>query len=70
LTILEKGLEKLDRDEVARLSLGSCRADNNEKRRAVLAEVDDALTDYGTNKHCPSEAFRKLTNLTMLQTHS
>lgn len=56
LTILEKRLEKLDRDEVASLSLGTCRADKNEDRHAVLAEVDDALTDYGNNEHCPPEA--------------
>ncbi|KAM0461566.1 hypothetical protein ACHAPV_004272 [Trichoderma viride] len=46
LTILEKRLEKLDRGEVARLSLGTCRADKNEDRHAILAEIDNALTDY------------------------
>ncbi|KAL7934282.1 hypothetical protein V8C35DRAFT_39002 [Trichoderma chlorosporum] len=46
LTILERQLEKIDRDEVAKLSLGSCRADSNEERHAVLAKIDDALADY------------------------
>lgn len=51
LTVLEKRLEKLDEDEVAKLSLGSCRADNNKDRHAVLAEIDDALADYGNAEH-------------------
>ncbi|PNP44348.1 hypothetical protein TGAMA5MH_03954 [Trichoderma gamsii] len=46
LTVLEKRLEKLDRGEVAKLSLGTCRADKNEDRHAVLAEMDAALADY------------------------
>lgn len=50
LTVLEKRLEKLDRDEVAKLSLGSCRADKNEDRHVVLAEIGVALADYGNNE--------------------
>ncbi|KAM0259336.1 hypothetical protein ACHAQJ_003367 [Trichoderma viride] len=47
LSLLEERLEKIDCDEVAMLSLGNCRADRNEHRRAVLVEIDDALADYG-----------------------
>ncbi|KAL6803301.1 hypothetical protein GGI42DRAFT_342612 [Trichoderma sp. SZMC 28013] len=46
LSILERQLEKIDRNEKAMLSLGSCRADKNEDRQAVLAEIDDALENY------------------------
>lgn len=52
LSLLEEQLEKIDRDEVAMLSLGSCRADKNGARRAVLADIDDALTDYGNAGCC------------------
>ncbi|KAL6798173.1 hypothetical protein J3E68DRAFT_399171 [Trichoderma sp. SZMC 28012] len=46
LSLLESQLEKIDRNEKAMLSLGSCRMDINEDRRGVLAEIDDALADY------------------------
>ncbi|KAM6487649.1 hypothetical protein HDV62DRAFT_350364 [Trichoderma sp. SZMC 28011] len=46
LSILERQLEKIDRNEKAMLSLGSCRVDKNEDRRVVLTEIDDALADY------------------------
>ncbi|KAL6825566.1 hypothetical protein J3E69DRAFT_334546 [Trichoderma sp. SZMC 28015] len=46
LSLLERQLEKIDRNERAMLSLGSCRVDKNEDRRAVLTEIDDALADY------------------------
>ncbi|KAL6818970.1 hypothetical protein V8C40DRAFT_268551 [Trichoderma camerunense] len=46
LSLLESQLEKIDRNEKAMLSLGSCRVDKNKDRRAVLAEIDDALADY------------------------
>lgn len=47
LSLLEKRLEKLDRDEPILLRLGSSRRDNNTERNAVVAEIDAALADYG-----------------------
>lgn len=49
LTVLEKRLEKLDRDELAKVSLSTCRADKSVDRHAVLVEIDVALADYGNN---------------------
>lgn len=46
LSLLEKRLEKLDRDEPILLRLGSSRRDNNTERNAVVAEIDAALADY------------------------
>ena len=48
LSLLERRLEKIDREEVALLSLGSSRDDSNSERISVLAEIDAALADYGT----------------------
>jgi len=45
---LEKQLEKIDREEVVLLSLGSSRRDTNNKRSSILSEIDAALADYGT----------------------
>ena len=44
-------LEKIDRDEVTALYLGSSRRDNNSERRSVLLEIEEALADYGTLKN-------------------
>ncbi|KAK3984183.1 hypothetical protein QBC44DRAFT_337438 [Cladorrhinum sp. PSN332] len=46
LSLLEKRLEKIDREEVALLSLGSSRDDTNSERISVLSEIDAALADY------------------------
>ncbi|KAK3385190.1 hypothetical protein B0H63DRAFT_180145 [Podospora didyma] len=46
LSLLEKQLEKIDREEAALLSLGSSRDDANEDRKSVLAKIDAALADY------------------------
>ncbi|KAI1086078.1 caspase domain-containing protein [Rostrohypoxylon terebratum] len=48
LSLLEKQLEKLDREEVTPLSLGSSRRDTNKERSSVLSEIDKALVDYDT----------------------
>ncbi|KAE8447334.1 hypothetical protein EG329_010892 [Mollisiaceae sp. DMI_Dod_QoI] len=50
LSLLEKQLEKVDRGEVALLSLGSIREDTNNERRSVLLEIDAALSDYERNR--------------------
>jgi len=47
LSLLEKRLEKIDREEVELLLLGSSRDDTNIERISVLAEIDEALADYG-----------------------
>lgn len=44
---LEARLERIDLEEPKALFLGSCRRDTNEERRAVLAELDEAMADYG-----------------------
>lgn len=46
LSLLEKRLEKIDREEIDLLSLGSSRDDTNNERIVVLAEIDAALADY------------------------
>lgn len=46
LSLLEKRLEKIDREEVDLLSLGSSRDDTNSERASLLAEIDAALADY------------------------
>ncbi|KAM3543247.1 hypothetical protein ARSEF1564_003877 [Beauveria bassiana] len=46
LAILEKQLEKIDREESFPLSLGSSRRDANQERHAVISEIDGALADY------------------------
>jgi hypothetical protein len=47
LSLLEKQLQKIDREEVSLLSLGSSRRDSNSERNSVLSQVDEALADYG-----------------------
>ncbi|RYP68848.1 hypothetical protein DL771_006466 [Monosporascus sp. 5C6A] len=70
LSILEKRLENLDREEDILLRLGSCREDDNPQRRTILAEIDTALADYDafierTNRILAFEApeQRHVTNL-------
>ncbi|KAK0717750.1 caspase domain-containing protein [Lasiosphaeria miniovina] len=46
LSLLEKRLEKIDREEVELLSLGSSRDDTNSERISILVEIDAALADY------------------------
>jgi hypothetical protein len=46
--MLEKNLEKIDREEDFLLRLGSSRNDNNSKRNSVFLEINDALAEYGT----------------------
>ncbi|KAK4233730.1 caspase domain-containing protein [Achaetomium macrosporum] len=48
LSVLEKQLDKLDRDEDVLLRLGSSREDDNPQRQSVLAQIDNALADYDT----------------------
>jgi hypothetical protein len=47
LSLLEKQLQKIDREEVAILSLGSSRRDSNSERNSILSQIDKALADYG-----------------------
>ena len=48
LSLLEKELERLDKEEIAPLFLGSIRFDRNKERLQVLSDIDTALADYGT----------------------
>jgi len=50
LSVMEKRLEKFDRDEDIQLRLGSCQEDDNPERQLVLAEIDTALADYGMQR--------------------
>ena len=59
LSLLEKELERLDREEVADLFLGSNRLDGNTERQRVLCDVDTALADYGRQPF-PNASFRSL----------
>lgn len=54
LALLERRLERLDAEEENRLALGSIRRDDNEERLALLAEIDEALLDYGKIPALPS----------------
>jgi hypothetical protein len=47
---LEEKLEKIDNEETKFVFLGNSRLDKNEKRIAVLQQLDDALEAYGTNR--------------------
>lgn len=47
LTLLEKKLDKIDRDEISPLFLACNRRDINMERRSVLTEIQDALVTYG-----------------------
>ncbi|USP82079.1 hypothetical protein yc1106_09353 [Curvularia clavata] len=46
LSMLEKQLDKIDKDECAALYLGSSRDDANEQRRLCIAEIDTSLAEY------------------------
>lgn len=45
VSILEKQLKRIDREETAVLFLGSSRCDNNTERGPVLLNIDAALAD-------------------------
>lgn len=47
MVILEKQLERIDREETAALFLGSSRCDKNTERSSVLSNIDAALAEYG-----------------------
>ncbi|KAF8862660.1 hypothetical protein BDZ45DRAFT_584922 [Acephala macrosclerotiorum] len=46
VSVLEAQLEKVDCEETKFLFLGNARRDKNEKRKAVLTQLDVALADY------------------------
>lgn len=46
---LENKLDHIDNAEQSELFLGSMRKDENEERKHILQELDEALKDYGTN---------------------
>lgn len=54
LSVLETRLHSLDSNETKVLFLGSLRSDRNNERRAVLAEIDVAVKDYGECKDKPT----------------
>jgi hypothetical protein len=58
LSLLEKQLERIDREETAVLFLGSSRDDSNDERNSVLSEIDTALANYGPL--CSLESLREL----------
>ena len=47
LCLLEKQLERIDREETAVLFLRSSRCDSDMERKSVLSDIDTALADYG-----------------------
>jgi hypothetical protein len=47
LAKLEKCLDDIDRNEISPLFLRCMRIDGNEERQKVLADIDEALNDYG-----------------------
>lgn len=49
LSLLEKQLQKIDREEDALLRLGSSRRDDNNERNLVLSQINEGLADYGTH---------------------
>lgn len=48
LSILEKRLNKLDREEPAPVFLSSMRMNGSSERAAIISEIEDALGSYGT----------------------
>lgn len=44
---LERQLQHIDKEELQPLFLGSLRRDRNQGRERVLADIDEALRDYG-----------------------
>ena len=47
ITKLERQLQHIDKEELQPLFLGSLRRDRNQGRERVLADIDEALQDYG-----------------------
>ncbi|KAF5579851.1 hypothetical protein FPCIR_10916 [Fusarium pseudocircinatum] len=48
LSILEKRLNKIDREEPAPVFLSSMRMNGSSERAAIISEIEDALESYGT----------------------
>lgn len=48
---LEEDLDRIDDEEEKPLFLGNCRRDRNGNRKKALAELDEALRDYGKQTH-------------------
>ncbi|KAF3481531.1 uncharacterized protein GIQ15_04290 [Arthroderma uncinatum] len=46
ISLLEKQLEKIDKEESLELFLGSTRHDANKERRLIISDIDIALADY------------------------
>lgn len=47
LSLLEKRLDAIDREETSPLFLGCRRKDRNAEREAVISEIEDAMAGYG-----------------------
>ncbi|KAF5703214.1 hypothetical protein FMUND_13090 [Fusarium mundagurra] len=48
LSILEKRLNKIDREEPAPVFLSSMKMNGSPERAAIISEIEDALQSYGT----------------------
>ncbi|KAK4870150.1 hypothetical protein LT330_005204 [Penicillium expansum] len=46
LSLLEKRLDDIDREETRNLNLSSSRLDRNQKRQDTMKEIDEAMADY------------------------
>lgn len=53
LAMLEKQLQRIDKNKSEVLYLGSCRADKSSEREVVLLQIDNALRDYGMKNWTP-----------------
>ena len=62
ITILEQRLDQLDKDEPNDLFLGSRRHDTNAQRKALLAEIEQKLVEYGMFD--PGDVVRSVDKLT------
>lgn len=51
VALLESQLEEIDQNEERPIFLASMRRDGNPERKALLEELDTALSDYGTDKY-------------------
>ena len=49
VALLEKKLDRIDREETAPLFLACSRRDGNAARQAVLSQIQEALAAYGTS---------------------
>lgn len=47
LAVLEKELDRVDRQETKSLFLGNLRRDKNSDRRQLIEQIDAALSEYG-----------------------